>query len=88
MTSITDRIWDIINTKITPNRRPGAWAVARFLKEYDPKNVLKLSDDQIDDALRLELKKISKLNKHETERALDYSYLILSATMIKLYSNY
>ena len=85
---ISHKIWDIINNKVTPHRNPGGWAVTRLLKTYDRSYILKMSNKRIDKELRFELKEIAKLNKKETERALDYAYFILSSMIIKLYSNY
>ena len=85
---ISHKIWDIIDKKITPHRNPGAWAVTRLLKRYDHSYILKMSDKRIDKELRFELKEIAKLNKKETERALDYAYYVLSSTIVQLYASY
>jgi len=85
---MSNKIWDIIDKKITPHRRPGAWAATRLLKRYDHSYVLKMSDKRIDKELRFELKEIASLNKKETEKALDYAYFILSSMIVQLYVNY
>lgn len=85
---ISHKIWDIIDKKVTPYRSPGAWAATRLLKRYDQTYVLKMSDKRIDKELRFELNEIARLNKAETEKALDYAYFILSSMIINSYSGY